>query len=203
MWPQRLFEYDDPAETLGTGINRVVFPRLNSALFSGVLSILQYLLAMAAIVNMMQIAIELGRKTILAWGCTFDWGPLVWSLIPIVIHSLAAAMYNVEIRRARHRVKSSMAGDGRSTEPNTPVLRSYTFITERAERKWWTKELTICANQSKGMKDLLKQTRVSRLTVLFNCASSASAFIHLVFGILLFSSLVFISVWDIMNKVSC
>ena len=92
-----MFEYDDPAESLGKGLNHVVFPKLKSAQFSVALSILQYLLAMAAIVNMMEIAIELGQKTILAWSCTFDWGPLLWSLIPIVIHGLAAIMYNVGI----------------------------------------------------------------------------------------------------------
>lgn len=83
----------------------------------------------------------------------------------------------------------------------SPLKRSDTFIHDRATRSWWRKETTPCANQPKGLDDVLKFKKVRSFAIFFNCIASTMAFFHLWFGTLLFSSLVFVAVYDIMNSI--
>ena len=51
------------------------------------------------------------------------------------------------------------------------------------------------------METLLKFKRISRQAVFWNCIASTMAFFHIWFGTMLFSSIIFASVWDIMNTI--
>ena len=163
-----------------------------------ILSVVQYVLVIASIANLFQVSIELGSQTVLSWACTLDYGLLAWALIPLAIHLIAAMSYNFEIRRAEKRIrKEAQNGD----TPRSPLMRSLTFLHKRAELSWLAKEFTICANQPKGLESLLKEKKMSSKAVFLNCVASLMAFFHLLFGTMLFSSLVFIAVWDIMNSI--
>ena len=159
---------------------------------------MQYVLVIASIANLFQVSVELGSQTILSWACTLDYGLLAWALIPLAIHTVAAASYNFEISSAEKRIRrEAQNGD----TPRSPLIRSMTFLHKRAELSWLAREFTICANQPKGLELLLKEKKMSPAAVFMNCTASLMAFFHLLFGTMLFSSLVFIAVWDIMNSI--
>lgn len=195
VWPTRVFLYDDPAKCLRRGLFSLT-PQ--STARSRWISATQYILAVGAIVNLLQTAIMLGRLTVISWSCNFDYGPLAWSLIPLAIHGIAAVSYNIEIARTVRRVRVQSSSE-QSAEPSSKVL--VTFLEKRANMKWWEKEFSLCANQPHGLEALLKQKKMYPLAVLLNCVASLMAFFHLLLGTMLFSSMVFIAVWDIMNSV--
>jgi hypothetical protein len=203
VWPTRIFLYDDPVECLESGINRTTIPPILSQPLSIGLSVLQYLLAAGAIVNLIQLALELGRKTVITWSCDFDYGPLAWTLMPLFIHALAAVSYRIEISRAEKRVKAQVSDKEKDKTmlDGDRVKKFFDQQDEQDESSWWKREFTLCANQAKGLDALLKQNKLNPIAVFFNCAASACAFIHLLFGTMLFPSLLFIAVYDILNFV--
>ena len=217
VWPTRLLEYDDPVDTVKEGLNKVVMRSWRAHPWaSALLSALQYLLAAGSIANMVEISLQLGRKTVLVWSCELDYGPLLWALLPVVIHLLAAVTYNIEIRHQRLKVKQSAElNDGSKAERQiSPKLkRSNTFVkavTAPLNFSWWAAETTICANRDKGLAVLLREQKTSDVAVFFNCCANVAAFgrysdnalvsvqdvliqahtiVHLVFGTILFASL--------------
>ena len=145
----------------------------------------------------------------MSWSCTLDYGPLIWALIPLSIHGVAATSYKIEISRTEKEILKLRAA-GVNSPPASPLQRAGTdrllqrsasFIERRRGRRWWQKELDLCANHEKGMETLLKFKRISRLAVFLNCIASTMAFFHIWFGTMLFSSLLFAAVWDIMNSI--
>ena len=155
-------------------------------------------MVLGSIVNLFQVAIELGTLTVLSWSCTLDYGPLVWAILPFSIHLVAAISYHIEVAHTEKQVRKEIAED---RTPRSPLTRSMTFLQKRAQLSWLHKEFTICANQPKGLEALMAQKRTSRVAVLLNCIASLMAFFHLLFGTMLFSSLIFIAVWDILNSI--
>ena len=207
VWPTRIFTYDDPGECLGRGVNRFCVKKQPHRL-AVLYSILEYAMAGGAIVNLFHVAITLGRLTVMSWSCTFDYGPLAWALIPLSIHFVAGCSYKFEISRTEKEIlKLREEGVQKPSSPleraGTELLlqRSITFIERRRRRRWWQNELSICANQEKGMETLLKFKRISHQAVFLNCIASTMAFFHVWFGIILFSALLFAAVWDIMNSI--
>lgn len=214
VWPTRVFEYDDPVDTVKEGLNKLVIPNLSDRpRASACLSALQYVLALASIANMIEISLQLGRKTVLAWSCLFDYGPLLWVLLPVVIHLLAAVTYNIEIRNQRMKFKEQCEDSDLDLRLGRKLSRSKTLrkaITAPLNHSWWTAETRICANREKGLAVLLTERRTSKTAVFMNCAANILAFgkfclflnrpdarlngalgaVHLVFGTLLFASLV-------------
>ena len=197
VWPTRIFNYDDPANCLGSGLNlAVVKPqrRYRARFYSA----LQYVLVIGSIVNLFQVAIELGTLTVVSWSCALDYLPLAWAIIPFGIHLVAAVSYHIEVAQTETQIRREMAIENGA---RSPLIRSMTFLQERANLSWLQKEFALCANQPKGLEAVLKQKKTSQFTVFLNCVASLMAFFHLLFGTMLFSSLIFIAVWDILNSV--
>ena len=208
VWPTRIFTYDDPGECLGRGVNRLCAGKQPHRL-AVLYSVLEYAVAAGAIVNLIHVAVILGRLTVMSWSCELNYGPLIWAVIPLSIHFVAGCSYKFEISRTEKAVLKLQA-DGAQRPVSSPLeragtelllQRSATFVERRRQRPWWRSELSICANQEKGMETLLKFKRISRQAVLLNCVASLMAFFHVWFGIILFSSLIFAAVWDIMNSI--
>lgn len=76
VWPTRIFEYNDPVSALtgadSGGASKLVIGSLR-AWIAVPMSLCQYLLAMAAVANIMTTSIELGQKvySILEHDCIF------------------------------------------------------------------------------------------------------------------------------------
>lgn len=99
----RVFEYEDPAETLDLPDAYHAVTRTALALgpwgpvTAAVASTCEYLLVLASGVNIVYLAVELGLKSILSWGCTRSWPPMLWAAFPIVIHVVGALGYRLTL----------------------------------------------------------------------------------------------------------
>lgn len=60
-------------------------------------------------------------------------------------------------------------------------------------------EVTICAEQGLHQDD--ENARVPAIAVVGNVLAGCGGFVHLVFGTIVFSSLLFVSVWDALNHI--
>ena len=183
VWPTRLLEYDDPVDTVKEGLNKLVMQSWRAHPWaSALLSASQYLLAAGSIANMMEISLQLGKKSVLVWSCEANYGPLVWALCPVVIHLLAAITYNIETRHQRVKVKHlAELNDGPKAEKQTNVKfrRPKTFVqavTAPLDFSWWSAETTLCANRKKGLAVLLREHKTSDIAVFVNCVASVLAF---------------------------
>lgn len=65
-------------------------PRIPSSYWARVLvSLLQYLLALAAAVNVVEASLQLGFKTVVTWNKNQSYLPLAWVIFPLGIHLIA------------------------------------------------------------------------------------------------------------------
>ena len=80
----RIFEYLDPAELLGPVDADVKSSKIQLTVgpwpwvSSAILSAFEYCVVLASIANMLYLAIELGERAILTWGCTKTWYVLMF-----------------------------------------------------------------------------------------------------------------------------
>lgn len=183
VWPLRIFDYNDPAHLLAPGPGRVEMQRLGPWA-ARALSLCEYVLAIAAVVSNFVLSWDMGNKTILSWGCTMTFGPLLWMSLPLVLHIPSALSYGIIAWQARKREKE-----------------------QEDSRCWWNRwlsvlqaEFTICANQMAPCF-LSPGEKVPITAVLLHIFAGCASFVHLVFGMILFSSLLFISVWDVLSSI--
>jgi hypothetical protein len=89
--PTRVFEYADPLELLSAQDRLSLRPlQVWKAL---AISACQYVLAIAAVINVVTTSRELGEKSIFTWGCTKTFLPLLWTSLAAVVHIIAASSY--------------------------------------------------------------------------------------------------------------
>lgn len=219
IWPTRIFEYIHPTETLRErrGALRTSQMRPWPAAMT---SLVQYIVAISAMVNIITTSIGLGRKSILAWGCTFTYAPVIYSILSSVIHLLSAVSYLIARKMAqrRSRVEQLLAEvDNSETRANGEQaarerMQAATSNTSQhrhklsCSRSWlrdaFLSETIICANRPKPRYPVDMDTAiVPRVAVLLAVTAGGMGFVHLTFGIIIFSSLQLISVWDVLNNI--
>ncbi|KAF2804817.1 uncharacterized protein BDZ99DRAFT_467066 [Mytilinidion resinicola] len=205
VWPTRLFEHSDPVRVLGSsagsstrGILLVVHVSARWAWMARPLSAVQYLLAAGAAANVVTTSVELGRNSILSWGCTTTFGPLLWTTLASVVHVVAAVSFALAQRSAA-RQRSDGVGRGlvQQRSDNSNAARGGPKLFARW--LWGTvqREVTLCAEQEVEEYDV--DAKVPFFAVLGNVIAGCLGFVHIIFGIIIFSSLQLVSVWDVMN----
>jgi len=208
IWPTRLFEYTNPLSSLQRGENKLVVLELRSWLVI-LASVVEYVVVMGAVANIISTSVGIGQSTILAWGCTTTFMPLLWTTLSCVIHFIAASSYAITKCLAENRSSMSPGSSGstvsasknahtRISPPSTPTKPSFRFRLARACRA----EFTICANQhiSAPGNDKVK-AGVPHVAILLNVIAGIMGYIHVTFGIIVFSSVQFVSVWDVLNRI--
>jgi hypothetical protein len=192
IWPTRIFEYNNPTDLLiGSSSTSKLELRPLSFWLALTISALQYLLAAGSVFNIMNTSIILGERSILSWGCTTNFMPLVWTSAACIVHITAAASYIVARKRTI----------GSSKEASTVSHNNHSTLSGRlsAIYRGLKAESTICANQRK--LGYTQEAKVPLAAVFLNVCAGCLGFIYLVLGTLVFSSLQFISVWDIFNEI--
>lgn len=187
-----LFEANTPNHARITTMGRLV-PRQLKPRFTAALSICEYLLAAGTATNAIFTALEVGQKTILAWGCTTQFAPFLWAVIPSVVYAIAGANYYYLMAKKRTDVtRKSFAIDSSRTGHFLKRLFD-------ATRRRLSREATVCANL-KGIW-LRSRARVPVIARLLDIGIGIMGFIHFVFGIAVFSSLQFVTVLDTFRKI--
>ena len=226
--PRRVFEYDDPRASLLSGDSLTLLPALKSRSATAV-SLLQYLLALGAVANTIhvaygQLAPEIksrcsshGVQQILARrlsyhgmsppytffepektlincrACEVSLGPLLSALIPVLIHSIVAAFYMITIKKISNRV---LRHDNHSNA-------AFRYIKARHKLPWWQREGTLCQRQPKGVQSLLDEISkdLTHVPMLLNHSASFAHLIGLIYATLMFSSLLYAAVYDVINSI--
>lgn len=215
IWPNRIFEYVHPTEILrerrgplGTSKSR---PWL-----AAIISLGQYVVAIIAIANVITTSIGVGRKSILAFGCTSTFPPLLWSTLPSAIYLISAVSYVIERKMARRVPVKPLPKEGESAETagDSEQLRSErnqattsSMPQQRLHSSWlsrlrdaWLSETTICANRSKP-HHLQDKAAVPRVAVLLTITAGLMGLVHVSLGVIIFSALQFISVSDAVTRI--
>ena len=188
IFPTRPGEYQDPVEVL-----RMRAGAQKAMLFSGfesrgkalLISLCQYIMVAGAVSNVLQTLVELGTHGIVSFRCNSTLLPLLWGLWPFCIHAIAALSYlfsnTLALSRANHHHQQQQQHE----EPND-VIRDVPL-----SRSGFSNEITPCANH---LKPTPITTDEPKTVLALNYLASFLALIHIVFGTLIFSSLLFVSI---------
>ncbi|KAF1966708.1 hypothetical protein BU23DRAFT_485887 [Bimuria novae-zelandiae CBS 107.79] len=178
-FPSRFLAFENPVELL----RRPERPGTLSVphkpvRFAFILSVLQYVLAVVAIVNLIATSLELGLKTVVSWRCSVSWLPLMWAFTPIACHAPAVLSFNVY----RRRVKAQWCADKKE-------LRLIHALKG---------EFTISANNMDIMNIAEASEDVSPgvWSMLLQGVATLFGILQVVFGTVVFSSLLYIGVED-------
>ena len=174
IFPSRMFGYrEESFEGLGELVKgpSLMPPSMiyrlekrGSTLHSFVCAV-QYLVAAVSIFNTIYTGYQLGVASVNSFDCTNSMWPLIWTLIPLVMHAFTAWSFWLSREKARKTTLSS-------------ILRS---------------SVTISFAQEAPPVQKLTPNLVSSL---FYWITSVIGFVHGVFGILIFSSLLFVQIGD-------
>jgi hypothetical protein len=208
VFPGRFLLWDDPlrADEPATGafIVRAFSPKWAIAV-----SIIQYLVALCACGNIFHAVYWIGIKGVLSWRCATSYWPLLWVVMSLVIHSTAT----ISLRTAIHRKKivdipqqSTPTGstENKSISPDIEETNSSGEKVGKLRRGGFMgmlrNEVLPSANSDWQVRDLY-DVRLGPLPVILQYTGAFMAVCHLVFGTLLFSSLLFIAVGEGMELV--
>ncbi|KAI1819227.1 hypothetical protein F4861DRAFT_157996 [Xylaria intraflava] len=180
VFSARAFVFDLPKELLRytEAQCRPYRPRENSHIAKGVLVAMQYVIALAAATNIATLSWELGIRTVCSWWPNTVFAILAWSALRIAIHFGGILALRLRVRR---RGKSEGLLD---------VLKSgWRDITKF---EW---QSAVCEDD-KTKFEMEDHEERSLVTVAWLWFLSAGTIIHMVFGSLVFSSLLFIGPSD-------
>ena len=183
----RTLSYDDPLERLREAdgmFQQEPLRRQGAKEF--LVSMCQYLLALASIANVVELSTRLGLRTIISWRCDSWILPLVWSTLPTATHVFAVVTWYFS--RTMHRVHKEECMDiGRN--------QTTTGARGNAVLQCFAQEMTICAARKR--RGFLQYRGREGFWVLFgSIGGSFLAFVSLMFGTLTLSSLLFITSSD-------
>lgn len=215
IWPNRIFEYIHPTEALSQGRRSLRTSKMHPWP-AAMLSLGQYIVAVGAMVNVMTTSIGVGRNSILAFGCTTTFAPLLWSTLPSAIHLVSVISYliarKVALRRtSTEQLPQEVESSETQENPDQTQSKNIQAATSRTPQRrfhrvclsWfrdaWLSEFTICANHKPH--DCQDKTAVPRISILLAVAAGLMNFCHVTFGVIIFSSLQLISVEDTFKEI--
>lgn len=176
--PIRAHEYDDPIKKLlhgSTGQIDDIYARgLMKQWAKATVSILEFTLLGLALANVIELAMELGYRTVSSFAPVQTWLILFWLALAPVIHvcGIASLRAHVNIRRA----------DTRGTRSIWQALAG-----------WISDEIRPCADHDRWS---LEEQRETFLFLMVSWCTALGTVFHIFYGTLVFSSLLFISVQD-------
>ena len=177
MYPNRISKYTNPIELLVGAPHDHIYGH-TIPLPRTVKITLQYLLAAAASFNNIELALRIGSRSVLAWGCRSWYGPLLWVLFPISTYLFAAMSCQIAKKGGQH-------------------VRHSNGIS------WWCVEnyLSRCMQSLQSflrVPSLEKGRDPSATNVILQIMASCLAWAHVVLGTLILPSLIFVGFHDTM-----
>ncbi|MCJ1479392.1 hypothetical protein MMC13_008077 [Lambiella insularis] len=211
IYPARPFAYYDPLEA----INQAPAGFTNSPdghLTYFAVSALQYLISLAAAANVIAVSLELGLKTVVVWKKRNPYLPLIWVLLPVVLHVGAAIRLHLFVANAasrrQHRLLNVVKQNERlKPDQRVPHSRRYslryllskTISLYHLFAKIVDGEICPCRFRTTSKLPPLSETKEidePYLSYVLALCLPLLSLGHLVVGIMIFSSLLFIGVGD-------
>lgn len=171
--PIRTFEYRSPVELLRKEPDCISTHPKGGLSQSGVV-VLQYLAAAGAVVNLAHVSWQLSIWTVCAFSSDSEFLPLLWAFLAIVVHLFGTLAVMLRVRL------SSRSGDTIST-------------TKDQVKRAICREFKISCDQEPSKLEFRKE---SRLFIFISWFTSTGTVLHIIFGTVVFSSMLFISTQD-------
>ena len=177
IFPGRFLLWDDPlrAKEPQTGSFLITpFSRMSAI----IISLAQYVFAAAAGANILHAGYRIGVKAVVSWSCPNSFWPLVWVVSSLAIHFVASGSLRAAIHRKK-RLSKNGDYDGKVGRAG-PLSVLYN-------------EVTLSSNSCWQVSDLF-DVRLGPVAVTLQYIGAFLAMIHLLFGTMVFSSLLLIGV---------
>ena len=200
MWPARGFEQHIPLKATRT------VPKLPPLIQSVwwvryAISAVEYVFAIAAAANVIILCLELGWKTVVTWEKRTPYLPLAWVLLSLFVHVVAALRLRLVRVVCTHADLWQVIADLPTKSLSDGTEKA--LCRRRAKSSWISlrdllvAEIRLCCLRSR--QDHVSQQEDQETFFWYNCAIVLSTIctMHQVFGIVIFSSLLFIGVEDI------
>ncbi|KAL6717583.1 hypothetical protein ACLMJK_005498 [Lecanora helva] len=189
LYMSRAFEYTDPAQLLQDRRGR-----LRQNVWKGwklqLLSIAEYVVALAAIANIATINWDLGVKTICPIWSDNVIAPMLWSVLIIVGHLLGSFILRMQIKRIKLAKKPRKSG---------LILMDWPKKFGRAIYEWSYTEWQSAYRQ----KNIYLVAFGERYTVvIFSWILSTLIILHVIYGTIVLSSLYFIGPRDALQVIA-
>ena len=143
------------------------------------ISILQYALVLGAVANVLFCSYTLGTYMVLSWRCQNFYMLMLWTLLPLVVHTIAT----VGFRLSPAGSQFSRIGYAQSSKKPKSIWRRLVY--------WLKQEAMPCAAQK--MPEVPKEAD-GFAVVSLQWLASGVGYVHILFGTLVLSSLLFIGV---------
>ena len=214
-----LFEANTPDRARGTTMDALV-PRRLSPRVAAALSAGEYLLAAGAAANSILTALETGQKTILTWGCTTQFLPFIWAVLPSLVYAIAGAKnYYFTIaqeKKAEETMRRTVSRDDNST--NSALTSRNQGGVFNTMLRWLSGEATVCANRRSSRRSRSRNRNRNRnrkrseakiqafivvIAHLLDLGIAIVGVVHFAFGVAIFSSLQFVTVLDAFARILC
>ena len=183
VYIQRSLEYDDPIEILKNPTQALFRQnRVDSVTRSHIcISLFEYLVVLVSIINVLTVDGQLGFQTISVWKAGAPYLVYLWSIFALIPHGLSATA---------NYFSKSMRDERRANQ--------YRRQEENSNGHWlarFKRETTICAAKyRRGYLD--HKTEEPTWVIWMNIAASFAGFALVMYGTILFSSLLFIGPLD-------
>lgn len=194
IYVSRLLVYNDPREYLKHSHSTTSFTDalLNlTGRAAAAVSLLQYVLAAGAVVNVVQLSWRLGSRTVIAWKCNTSYLPFVWTIMPLAVHLVAAVGWHMStpVRRIYH---GSCTANHTAESPN-PRSRFQQLCAQEFYLPSQFEHLDFFTPTANTQHLVVGW---DKLAIFLNELAGFGSFLHLLFGTTVFSSLMFIGVLD-------
>ncbi|MCJ1479882.1 hypothetical protein MMC06_000036 [Schaereria dolodes] len=200
IYPARPFDYYDPLEAMKQPPNKFLFFSPNQSSYL-VLSTLQYVIALSAAINVITVTLELGMKTVAVWEKSNSYLPLTWVLLPIILHigtavrlrPFIATVFSNRQRQLPDGNTRDIQADSMHGVQSNLVHSSYGLLSNviRAETRPCRGFHAKIQLPSISESEEVKESTLPHLLALFLPLLNL---VHVMIGVMTFSSLLFIGV---------
>ena len=154
-------------------------------------SALQYVIVIGSLANVIQLSWQVGFRTLIAWKWDSSYIPFLWSTLTVVVHIVAAVGWSLSTT-CRIVYNKRQANTGVSHKAILWTVFSWT-AREEFQLSSQSSSLGLANNRKQQSGAALQE---SKLSVFLNELAGLGAFLHVRFGTLVFSSLMFIATID-------
>ncbi|KAI0894961.1 hypothetical protein F4806DRAFT_103846 [Annulohypoxylon nitens] len=193
------FEYQHPGKILLAEDGQLQIP-VSSRGYAILLCSSEYLFALLAAGIVIFTTVEMGQKAILAWGCTTQFGPLLWAVFALVPQFLVMGGHAMMTRSTDTKYRPKQPN-----EEHNSRLKKLLAAVRKSLRTLATeilaiinKEITVCANQELRLSVTEKP---SPLEVFLNMIAQGMCVVLWCFGVSMFPSMLFMTVHDVFEHI--
>lgn len=189
------FEYQHPGKVLLAEDGQLQIS-VSSKGYAILLCSFEYFFALLAAGNVLFTTVEMGHKAILAWGCTTQFGPLLWTVFALVPQFLVMGGHAI-MSRSTDTKRRPKQPNGEHKSRLKKLLATFQKNFKASAVKILDiikKETTVCANQElrRGVAG-----NPPLLEVFLNMVAQGMCVVLWCFGVSMFPSMLFMTVRDV------